>query len=199
MKLRSRGLAAAAALLAAVLLLPMALQGVGIFDEGFIASGAMMILRGDLPLRDFYVIYGPGQYYLSAGLMALFGESLLVTRVVHVLLLAGLAATVAAASYQLAYGRLRLSLLPASAFVLMTVNFLPNPGYPAVPAVLLLMLATWPLGHWRAGPKRGPSSHCLAHRCWLALSACSAGTSQCWASAHKSLPCRSSSARDTPR
>jgi hypothetical protein len=148
--LRSRELSAAAALLAAVLLLllPMALQGVGIFDEGFIASGAMMILRGDLPLRDFYVVYGPGQYYLSAGLMALFGESLLVTRVAHVLLLAGLAATVAAASYQLVHGRIRLVLLPVSAFLLMTVNFLPNPGYPAVPAVLLLMLATWPVAHW---------------------------------------------------
>ena len=146
--LRSRGLAAAAALLAAALLLPMTLQGVGIFDEGFIASGAMMILRGDLPLRDFYVVYGPGQYYLSASLMAVFGESLLVTRVAHVLLLAGLAATVAAASYQFAHGRIRLALLPVSAFVLMTVNFLPNPGYPAVPAVLLLMLATWPLARW---------------------------------------------------
>ena len=64
------------------------------FDEGFIASGAMMILRGWLPIRDFFVIYGPGQYYSVAAAYHLFGEDLAVSRTLHVAMLSLLAMAV---------------------------------------------------------------------------------------------------------
>ena len=34
----------------------------GRFDEGFIVTGALQMQHGGLPIRDFFVIYGPGQY-----------------------------------------------------------------------------------------------------------------------------------------
>jgi hypothetical protein len=49
------------------------------------------IVDGQLPYRDFYANYGPGQYFLIGGLDWLFGPSLLTWRIVRVLLDAGVA------------------------------------------------------------------------------------------------------------
>jgi hypothetical protein len=49
------------------------------------------IADGQLPYRDFYANYGPGQYFLVGGLDVLFGPSLLTWRIVRVLLDAGVA------------------------------------------------------------------------------------------------------------
>lgn len=51
------------------------------YDEGFALSAAMRIEAGQIPHRDFYVNYGPAQFYILAGLFKLFGPSLLVERV----------------------------------------------------------------------------------------------------------------------
>jgi hypothetical protein len=55
-------------------------RGLGIYDEGMAVCGAEFVLNGKLPYRDFYTYYGPGQFYLLAGLFKLFGPSLLVER-----------------------------------------------------------------------------------------------------------------------
>ena len=49
------------------------------------------IADGQLPYRDFYANYGPGQYFLIGGLDWLFGPSLLTWRILRVLLDAGVA------------------------------------------------------------------------------------------------------------
>jgi len=49
------------------------------------------IADGQLPYRDFYANYGPGQYFLIGGLDALFGPSLLSWRILRVALDAGVA------------------------------------------------------------------------------------------------------------
>ena len=49
------------------------------------------IVDGQLPYRDFYANYGPGQYFLIGGLDWLFGPSLLTWRILRVLLDAGVA------------------------------------------------------------------------------------------------------------
>jgi 4-amino-4-deoxy-L-arabinose transferase-like glycosyltransferase len=49
-------------------------------DEGIILQGAMRILRGQIPYRDFFSFYSPGSFYLNALLMKLFGDSALVPR-----------------------------------------------------------------------------------------------------------------------
>jgi hypothetical protein len=53
---------------------------VGVFDEGLILLGATRVLDGAVPHRDFYTLYGPGQFYALAALFKLFGVSVLVER-----------------------------------------------------------------------------------------------------------------------
>ena len=54
---------------------------IGIYDEGLILTGAFRVLNGDIPSRDFYVVYGPGQFYILAGLFKVFGTNVLVARI----------------------------------------------------------------------------------------------------------------------
>jgi len=48
--------------------------------------GAERILRGEIPYRDFWTLYAPGQYYLLAFLFAVFGHDTLVSSIAGVLL-----------------------------------------------------------------------------------------------------------------
>jgi hypothetical protein len=61
------------------------------YDEGISLTGAMQVLAGQLPHRDFYAIYGPGQFYMLAGLFKIFGQSVLVARLFDLLIKAVLA------------------------------------------------------------------------------------------------------------
>ena len=65
--------------------------GVNPHDEGLMLQAGERIADGQLPYRDFYANYGPGQYFLVGGLDVLFGPSLLAWRIVRVLLDAGVA------------------------------------------------------------------------------------------------------------
>jgi hypothetical protein len=62
------------------------LEGINPHDEGLVLQAAARVADGQLPYRDFYANYGPAQYYLVAGLDAVFGPSLLAWRVVRVAL-----------------------------------------------------------------------------------------------------------------
>ncbi len=53
--------------------------GLNLWDEGDTPSGAMRVLDGELPYRDFWG-YPPGQYLLFAMLFKLFGASLITER-----------------------------------------------------------------------------------------------------------------------
>jgi Dolichyl-phosphate-mannose-protein mannosyltransferase len=65
-----------------------------IYDEGIVLTASMRVAAGQLPHRDFYAIYGPAQFYILAGLYRLFGESLLVERLLDLLFRALLVASV---------------------------------------------------------------------------------------------------------
>jgi hypothetical protein len=65
--------------------------GINPHDEGLMLQAGERIADGQLPYRDFYANYGPGQYFLIGGLDAVFGPSLLTWRIVRVLLDAGVA------------------------------------------------------------------------------------------------------------
>jgi hypothetical protein len=45
-------------------------------DEGIYLSGAERILRGQAPYRDFFVITGPGTFWIEAGILRLLGPTL---------------------------------------------------------------------------------------------------------------------------
>jgi hypothetical protein len=60
------------------------LDGVQPNDEGLMLQAAARIAGGELPYRDFWWFYPPGQPYLLAGLWDVFGPSLLAWRIVRV-------------------------------------------------------------------------------------------------------------------
>jgi hypothetical protein len=67
-------------LLGVVYLVPLLWWPVARYDEGVLLSGAHRLLAGELPYRDFWTIYGPGQFAVVAALFGLAGESLWVSR-----------------------------------------------------------------------------------------------------------------------
>ena len=144
-------------LIAVAVLAPLVLSmEIGIFDEGFVVSGAMLIRQGALPIRDFFVIYGPGQYYLTAGVFALFSEDLMVSRFLHVLLLALLGVAVAACTSTLVPRSRVWPALAALVYLFASGILWMNPGYAAIPAALLLLCACLAFAHW-AETENGPS------------------------------------------
>ncbi|MCB0510894.1 MAG: glycosyltransferase family 39 protein, partial [Bacteroidetes bacterium] len=52
----------------------------GVYDEGFAVFNATRIMNGDIPYKDFWAIYPPGQFYTLAILFKTFGVSLLAAR-----------------------------------------------------------------------------------------------------------------------
>jgi hypothetical protein len=63
-----------------VLMIATMWWSVGPYDEGLVLFGSTRVLSGDVPYRDFYSIYGPGQFYVLAALFKVFGPSVLVER-----------------------------------------------------------------------------------------------------------------------
>lgn len=45
-------------------------------DEGIYLAGAERILRGQVPYRDFFVLTGPGSFWIQAGILGLLGPTL---------------------------------------------------------------------------------------------------------------------------
>lgn len=60
------------------------------FDEGLVCVGAERVLRGELPYRDFWSFYAPGQFYLVAGVFRLLGVTVLAERLLGIAELAAL-------------------------------------------------------------------------------------------------------------
>ena len=46
------------------------------YDEGFAVFNATRVIGGDIPYKDFWAIYPPGQVYILATLFWIFGISL---------------------------------------------------------------------------------------------------------------------------
>lgn len=56
---------------AAALLLLASSPTIGVYDEGLVLTGALRVLHGEWPSRDFYANYAPAQFVLLAGVFAL--------------------------------------------------------------------------------------------------------------------------------
>ena len=61
-------------------------RGIGPHDEGLMLEAGARIARGQLPYRDFWTNYPPGQWLVIAGLDKVFGASLLSWRILRVVL-----------------------------------------------------------------------------------------------------------------
>jgi hypothetical protein len=108
------------------------------YDEGLILTGATRILHGEIPYRDFWTVYGPGQIYLLALVFKLFSPSILVARIVdiHFKLLALIAGRYLVANLSGSQKWADYSLLVLSLWLGNFMNF----DYPAVPALALSLL-----------------------------------------------------------
>src|SRR3990167_8376883 len=60
-------------------------RGFAYYDEGFILHAAQRVLQGEVPYRDFDLIYTPGSVYLTAAAFKLLGESILTGRILMLL------------------------------------------------------------------------------------------------------------------
>jgi hypothetical protein len=107
------------------------LWGINPNDEGLVLQAAARISDGQLPYRDFYANYAPGQYFLVGGLDVVFGPSLLSWRVVRVLLDAGVAVLAYALARRDAPEPLALGAWLAVAAA-MAYPSIPSPNPPAI-------------------------------------------------------------------
>jgi hypothetical protein len=102
------------------------------FDEAIFLVGSDRIHSGDVPFRDFYALYPPGQYYVVAALLETFGRSVLTVRVYCVVVRALIALLLFLLSRRLM--SLRLALVSWGACVLWLCGYR-NFGYPVFPAL----------------------------------------------------------------
>jgi hypothetical protein len=58
------------------------------YDEGIVAYGALRVLGGAIPYRDFWTLYAPGEFYILAVIFKIFGISIKVTRLFAITTLA---------------------------------------------------------------------------------------------------------------
>jgi len=109
-----------------------------IFDEGLIVVGAQRVLEGDVPYRDFWAIYGPGQFYAVAGLFRLFGSSILVEQLWDVGIRAGVIAVVFAWARKLDAGAYAYA---AALTVLVILSGAGFHGFPTIHALLFGLIS----------------------------------------------------------
>jgi len=108
---------------------------VGLYDEGVILFGAERVFHGEVPYRDFWTMYGPGSFYLTAFLYSMFGISDLVLRV-SVILIKG---AITSLSYVIVKRFAPKSIALVAAFVILCVliHVMCNRVIPVFPALAL--------------------------------------------------------------
>lgn len=137
---RARSAAGAALAFAAgfVLLLLGAGRPLNFFDEAWMLVGADRIRAGELPYRDFYALYPPGQYFTTAALFEMFGAQAMTLRVYSAMVRAALAVVLWLFARRLAGPVLALAVWAASIVWLLALSFY---SYPVFPALLLVLVA----------------------------------------------------------
>ncbi|MHB1355446.1 MAG: glycosyltransferase family protein [Anaerolineae bacterium] len=117
-------------------------RALNIYDEGLILYGAQRVLWGQVPYRDFWTVYGPGQFYALAGLFRVFGSSVLVERIWDTLFRAGLALVCYLLAKRLAPRPLALVVW---AVVTAWMGFYEFYGYPVYIALFFVLLSIFAL------------------------------------------------------
>ena len=116
---------------------------VGTYDEGLVLVGADRVLRGDIPYRDFWTLYGPGSFYLLAGLFRLFGEFALVERGLDIAAKTAIATLVVALVLQFGRRTVALAAGVLSLGLLLYLRSYSAPLFPAMAGSLATVLALY--------------------------------------------------------
>lgn len=140
------GIASSKVIIAAVLLLSLGYlaiditKGIGAYDEGAVCYGAVKVLDGGIPYRDFWTAYGPGQYYLVAAAFKIFGVNLLTARM-YTLAVEWIIAILAYSMSRKLAGP--IAGLVSCVTVATWLTFDQSPLYPVAPALLFSMAGFW--------------------------------------------------------
>jgi hypothetical protein len=112
----------------------------GVYDESLELYCAAHVLKGQVPYRDFWTMYGPAQFYVLAAFFKLLGISVWVGRLYDALVRAGLACVCFALTNRLTSRRYATSVF---AIVLVWISCIDNPVYtfPVFPALLCSLLS----------------------------------------------------------
>lgn len=104
------------------------------YDEGLALVNGMRVLNGDIPFRDYWAIYPPGQSYVLAALFGVAGQSVLVERVYDTVVRVALALVIyLVAARVLRSWRWALAPYLAATVLLAAATFY---GYAVFPALL---------------------------------------------------------------
>jgi len=156
-----RRLVLAVFVVAALVLAPGAWFG---FPSSKAVAGALRVLDGDVPYRDFWTMYAPGQFYAIAGLYRAFGAELLVQGLATVLVLAATAAGLCRLLRRLGATRVAAGLV-AALFVGASWETGPElDSYPPALAFIVLGLS-FVEAHVRSGRARSAFAAGLAYGC----------------------------------
>lgn len=127
--------------LGSVCLLSLAItQPFLIYDEAVPLVAADRMLRGELPYRDFWAVYPPGQFVTLVALFKLFGASVMTERVWHIV--SQMALAVLAWKYVRLVASQQAALI-AWAGAILWMCWRPMFGYPMYPALALAVLTLW--------------------------------------------------------
>jgi hypothetical protein len=112
----------------------------GVYDESLELYCAAHVLKGQVPYRDFWTMYGPAQFYVLAAFFKLLGISVWVGRLYDALVRAGLACVCFALTNRLTSRRYATFVF---AIVLVWISCIDNPVYtfPVFPALLCSLLS----------------------------------------------------------
>ena len=111
------------------------------YDEGFAMFGSTRVLNGDVPYKDFWAIYPPGQFYNLAVIIKLFGANLLNTRIYDTLIRLLMVIGVYLITKRLAPYRLALLASLIAGFLLASAGFYSYAVFPAMTLGLWSILA----------------------------------------------------------
>jgi len=107
------------------------------FDEGFSVLNAARIATGEVPYRDFFTIYLPGQFYALSAVFTAFGTGLLAARIYDILVRFVLVLSVYCIARRLTTRALALVAAAAVTILLASAWFYTYPIFPALALGLL--------------------------------------------------------------
>ena len=127
--------------LLALLLASASSKTLALYDDGIIVSGADAILHGKLPYRDFWTMYAPGQFYLTALLFHIFEPQLYIAWLVGIFSKAAI--TMLGYILVKRHAQTHGKWLPATcaAVLMLLLAHMGNESFPVFPATALAMLA----------------------------------------------------------
>ncbi len=122
------------------------------YDEGAAVFAATRVMQGDVPHRDFWSVYPPGQSYVIAVVFELFGTSLLAARIYDTLVRLMIAVCVYALARKLSSSASASVACAATALLLGSAMAYAYPVFPALALGLASILSS--LGYVEAHERR---------------------------------------------